>query len=285
MAVLSKRPLPLRSGMPRQLDANDDRLWQQVIRAPAIFIFLDFDGTLVEIAPMPAEVTLNEARKGWLQELTLLPRCSVGVVSGRPVDELRRFIGLERIFYVGCHGLEWAAPDGARTMSWTHRALVDALRALHEEMRRALVRFNGVYLEDKGISLALHYRRAATDTALAARKEFVRAVHWYQQQGVKLELLAGKQVIEAKPAGTTKGDAIMQILARYAPAALPIYIGDDVTDESAFFAISEKGLAILVAASPRTTAAGRFVRNPTAVYAFLRRVIAARQRKPGHKTD
>ncbi len=281
MAALSKRQLPPRGRMPRQLDANDDRLWQQVINAPAIFTFLDFDGTLVEIAPTPADVSLSEPRKRWLQELTLLPQCSVGVVSGRPIDELRRFIGVEQIFYVGCHGLEWAAPDGNRSMAWTQRTLLDALRSLREEMCRELARFAGVDLEDKGMSLALHYRRAQANEALAARKEFVRAVHWYQQQGIKIDLLPGKEVIEAKPAGSTKGDAVVQILARYAPAALPIYIGDDLTDESAFHAIGENGLAILVAASPRTSAAGWFVKNPRAVYAFLRRLIRARETKEG----
>lgn len=109
---------------------------------------------------------------------------------------------------------------------------------------------DGIILEDKGIALALHYRRAERDTALAARKEFVRAVHWYQQQGVKLELLAGKEVIEAKPTGMTKGDAITQILARYASTALPIYIGDERSDEAAFEAIADVGMAILVAETP-----------------------------------
>jgi trehalose 6-phosphate phosphatase len=141
----------------------------------------------------------------------------------------------------------------------------------------AVADFEGVVLEDKGITLALHYRRARRDAASAARKEFVRAVHWYQQQGVKLQLLAGKEVIEAKAAGSTKGDAITQILARYVPTALPIYIGDDITDESAFHAIAEKGLAILVSETPRATAAARFIRNPTEVYEFLRRLTRMRE--------
>jgi len=140
----------------------------------------------------------------------------------------------------------------------------------------------GIVVEDKGISLALHYRMAERDTAWAARQEFVRAVNGYQQQGVKLELLAGKEVLEAKPAGATKGDAIGQIWSRYAPTALPIYIGDDVTDESAFDAISEKGLAILVAETPRPTAAQLFLKNPTEVYVFLRCLTHVREKCERH---
>jgi trehalose 6-phosphate phosphatase len=253
-----------------------------VVRAPAIMTFLDFDGTLVEIAPTPADVEFAAPRKRWLEDILSLPRCSVGVVSGRPIDELRRIIGLDEIFYIGCHGLEWAAPDGARYTASPSPVLVDALSSLRAVMRAAMAGFAGVVVEDKGISLALHYRMAERDTAWAARKEFVRAVNWYQQQGVKLELLPGKEVLEAKPAGTSKGDAVSKIWACYAPTALPIYIGDDVTDESAFSAVAAAGLAIVVAPTPRATAARLFLKNPTEVYVFLRCLTHLREKVERH---
>jgi len=276
------RPLRQSSRAPRRFAFDDGRLWQEVVQAPALITFLDFDGTLVELAPTPADVIFATPRKRWLQDIFSLPHCSVGVVSGRPIDELRRLIGLDEIFYVGCHGLEWAAPDGTRYMAWPNRVLVDALASLRAEMREVMQRFAGVVVEDKGISLALHYRMAERDTALAARKEFVRAVNWYQQQGVKLELLPGKEVIEAKPEGATKGDAISQIWARYTPSALPIYIGDDVTDESAFNAVGENGLSILVTEKPRATAARLFLKNPTEVFVFLRCLTHMREKREMH---
>jgi len=268
--------------VPRRFTFDDGSLWQEVVEAPALITFLDFDGTLVEIAPTPGDVDFATPRKRWLQDIFSLPHCSVGVVSGRPIDELRRLIGLDEIFYVGCHGLEWAAPDGARHMAWSSRILVDALSSLRAEMREAMTRFQGVVLEDKGMSLALHYRTAKRDAAWAARKEFVRAVNWYQQQGANLELLPGKEVIEAKPQGATKGDAISQIWTRYTPSALPIYIGDDVTDESAFNAVGENGLAILVAEKPRATAARLLLKNPTEVYVFLRCLTHMREKREWH---
>lgn len=266
-------------GIPQRLNFHDQDFWQLVIEAPEIFVFLGFDGTLAEIAPTPADVLFSEPRRRWLQDFHSLPGCSVGIVSGRPIDELRRLIGLEQIYYVGCHGLEWAAPDGTFNRSWPNRVFVDTLRCLHEELRRALADADGIIVEDKGIALALHFRRADGDTALAARQEFVRAVHEYQQQGVKLELLAGKDVIEAKPTGMTKADAITQILAHYASAALPIYIGDDRTDEAAFAAIAAKGMAILVEETPRKTVAARFLKNPTEVYLFLRCLTHMREKR------
>ena len=266
-------------GIPQRLNFQDQDFWQTIVEAPEIFVFLGFDGTLAEIAPTPADVLFSEPRRRWLQDFHSLPGCSVGIVSGRPIDELRRLIGLEQIYYVGCHGLEWAAPDGTFNRSWPNRVIVDTLRSLREELRRALADADGIIVEDKGIALALHFRRADGDTALAARQEFVRAVHGYQQQGVKLELLAGKDVIEAKPTGMTKADAITQILAHYASTALPIYIGDDRTDEAAFAAIAENGMAVLVEETPRKTVAARFLKNPTEVYLFLRCLTHMREKR------
>ena len=265
--------------IPQQLDFHDQNFWQIVVEAPEIFVFLDFDGTLTEIAPTPAHVLFNEPRRRWLQDFHSLPGCSVGIVSGRPIEELRQLIGLEEIYYVGCHGLEWAAPDGTFNRSWPNPVIVKTLLYLREELRRSLAHADGIIVEDKGIALALHFRRADGDTALAARQEFVRAVHGYQQQGVKLELLAGKDVIEVKPTGMTKADAITQILAHYASTALPIYVGDDRSDEAAFEAIAEKGMAILVEKKPRKSAAARFLKNPTEVYLFLRCLTHIREKR------
>jgi len=81
--------------LPQRLNFDDGKLWQQVVEAPAIITFLDFDGTLVELAPTPAGVDFAKPRKRWLEEIFALPHCSLGVVSGRPIDELQRLIGLD----------------------------------------------------------------------------------------------------------------------------------------------------------------------------------------------
>jgi trehalose-phosphatase len=277
MTVLNAYFRRQRNKLPQRLDIEDSDSWQGVLRAPEIFTFLEFDGTLVEIAPQPADVVLNERRKRHLRELLSAPGCSVAVVSGRPTDELRKLIGIDGIFYVGCHGLEWTLPDGTRYVSWPQKMVVDALQALREQLRDSLGALTGILLEYKTLALALHYREAKRQTALTARKEFARAVHWYQQQGVKLELVAGKKVIEAKAVGAKKGDAIAQILGRRSPTAFPIYIGDDLADESAFDTVAKKGLAILVAKTPCATAAAFHLRNPGEVYAYVRRLNQMRR--------
>ena len=113
------------------------------------------------------------------------------------------------------------------------------------------------FLEDKGTAVALHYRMAAEDTALAAKSDFLRAVHHYQQRGIPLEIVAGKEVVEAKPAAQNKGDAAIRLLEHYGDGALPIYCGDDFTDEVAFHRLDKQGITILVAETPRPTAAAR----------------------------
>lgn len=277
MAAIDVRPMQHSRWLPRRFEIDNPRHWQPVLKARELLVLFDFDGTLVEIAPTPTAVLFSEARKRMLGELLSLPQCMAGVVSGRTIDELRRLIGLSQMFYVGCHGMEWSSPEGERYMSWPDRVRLDALRSLRQEMRAAAADFPGVVLEDKDLALAFHYRQAAPDTALAARREFVRAVSWYQQQGVNLELLTGKEVIEAKLPGATKGDAVGQIWARYAPTAFPIYIGDDVTDEGAFSVIANAGLSILVAAKPQLTSAAFYLANPSEVCAFLTALIRIRQ--------
>jgi trehalose-phosphatase len=277
MTIARTSRIDQRDKVPRRFNRRDKDPWQPVLGAKELFIFFEFDGTLVEIAPKPDDVVLSDARKLYLRELLSAPGCSVAIVSGRPVDELRKLVGLDGLFYVGCHGLEWTAPDGTWYMSWPHKVVLDALQSLREQLHESLRNLAGVLLEDKGIALALHYRNAKRETAAMARKEFVRAVHWYQQHGVKLEIVAGKKVIEAKSAGAKKGDAIAQILARRTPSAVPIYIGDDLSDESAFRVITEKGLAILVARTPRATPATYYLKDPREVYTYVRCLNAVRQ--------
>lgn len=98
--------------------------------------------------------------------------------------------------------------SGGSKNSYTIDKLVtDALQSIHNRLRPVLADRNGVYLEDKGTALALHYRMASEDTALTVKSEFVRAVHQHQQGGLALEILAGKEVVEAKPTVANNGDA------------------------------------------------------------------------------
>lgn len=255
--------------MPAFLALEEETTWRPIVEAPGIFLFLDFDGTLAEIAPRPQDVCLSARRKELLQALLARSEFSVAIISGRPVDDLKRLVGLDELFYVGSHGLEWMAPDGANSRCPIGAPVADALASLRDQFRGGVPQLRGVFLEDKGTAVALHYRMAAEDTALTAKSEFLRAVHRHQQQGVALEIVAGKEVVEAKPAAQNKGDAAAQLLKRYRNSALPIYCGDDFTDEVAFHRFDKNGITILVAETPRPTAASYYLRNPNEVQEFL----------------
>lgn len=263
--------------IPAFLALEEEDTWAPISEAPSVFLFADFDGTLTELAPRPEQVYFSSRRRQYLEALQDLPGFAMTVISGRPVDELRRLIGLDKIFYVGNHGLEWAAPDGAENRCAIESPVSQALESIRDQFRDIRVHAKGIFLEDKGKALALHYRMASEDAALAAKSEFLRAILRHQEQGVALEVLAGKEVVEAKPAAVNKGDAVAYLHRRFAPGALPIYCGDDYTDEGAFHRFDKKGMTILVAETPRPTAASFYLRNPNEVYEFLRLLAAARR--------
>lgn len=262
--------------MPAFLALQEEETWRPIIDAPAIFLFLDFDGTLAEITPRPQDVQLSARRRQILQRLLAQQQISVAIISGRPLDDLKRLIGLDGMFYVGSHGLEWMAPDGENNRCAIGAPVADALASLRDQFRGGLPDFRGVFVEDKGTAVALHYRMAAEDTALAAKSEFLRAVHRHQRQGVALEIVAGKEVVEAKPATQNKGEVAARLLERYGSTALPIYCGDDFTDEVAFHRFDKNGITILVAETPRPTAASYYLRSPNELQEFLRLLAHAK---------
>ncbi|MGE5218078.1 MAG: trehalose-phosphatase [Chloroflexota bacterium] len=262
--------------MPAFLALEEERTWAPISAAPAIFLLLDFDGTITELAPRPDGVYLSSQRRQCLKELVALPGVLVAVISGRPVDNVKSLVGLDRVYYVGNHGLEWAAPGRAKSGCAIDAPVTDALESLREQFRDCRTHVKGVFLEDKGTALALHYRMASEQTAAAAKSEFLRAVLHQQQRGIALEVLAGKEVVEAKPATISKCDAVISLYKRFGADALPIYCGDDYTDEGAFQRLDKRGITILVAETPRPTAASFYLRNPNEVFEFLHRLARAR---------
>jgi trehalose-phosphatase len=253
-------------------------------RAPAVALFSDFDGTLAPIAVRPRDVHLPAATRTLLAKLARLPKLFVAVVSGRPVAELRRLVRLPQVAYVGIHGIEMAWP-GQRLVSQASeadRARVEKARAQLEE---ALGKLAGVWVERKPASVAVHYRRAAEDAVPRVEREVQRVL---RSSNGKLVLQAGKKVRELLPAiGASKAASVFSMLERLprwlGTAPLPIYLGDDHTDESVFRHLGARGLGIYVGrpghsqgeALPASTAR-YFLEDPNEVRKFLRQLVALR---------
>ncbi|HVX95867.1 MAG TPA: trehalose-phosphatase [Polyangia bacterium] len=226
------------------------------LRARVLLAF-DFDGTL---APIVADRAAARMRR---QTVRLLERVSktypCAVISGRsPEDVATRLEGLPVRFVVGHHGL-----DPAHASS----TIADRVAAAREHLAAALAASAGVEIEDKRLSLAIHYRAAAAPaTARAAITRVLRELSG------SFRVLPGKRVYDVLPAGAPhKGDALER-LRRVAAADAAIYIGDDVTDEDVFRqAHPDRLLAIRVGRS-RRSAAPYYLRDQRDLDAFLRHV-------------
>ena len=233
-------------------------------------LFLDYDGTLTPIVARPHLAVLSESVRGTLSELA--DRWPVAIVSGRDRADVQRLVGIDRLIYAGSHGFdirgpEWSSERGA--------AFLADLDSVEQTLRQALASIDGALLERKRYSLAVHVRGLAADSADAVEG----AVDAALSRRTRLRKGTGKMVFELLPRlNWNKGKAVLHILESLPPAGaegLPIYIGDDRTDEDAFMALAGRGVGILVAETPRETAAYYTLRDPDEVHRFLRRLLDA----------
>jgi trehalose 6-phosphate phosphatase len=189
--------------------------------------FLDVDGTLIDFADSPGGAHVDDALLGLVARLHHACGGALALVSGRTLADLEQRLGSVRIPLAGQHGLERRDAAGRRHAHATPPA---AKRELRHRLDALVARHPGLLLEDKGLTLALHYRRAP---ALAAWLHRLLAGWVATADGLQLQ--KGKRVLEIKPTGFDKGSAIAEFMAE-APfrGRAPVFIGDDVTDEHGF---------------------------------------------------
>lgn len=193
----------------------------------ATALLFDVDGTLIDIGPSPFEVEVSEDLKESLARLYDLTNGALALVSGRPIRDLDRLFAPLRLPAVGGHGAETRVAEGAR---------VSRIDDLPESLRRYLVEAalpgSGIEVEDKGYSVALHYRKAPKQ-AEPLRKHIAAGRIAFPQE--KTELLLGKAMFEVKRPGVNKGDAVRALMTEgQFSGRVPVFLGDDVTDESVF---------------------------------------------------
>jgi trehalose 6-phosphate phosphatase len=197
--------------------------------------FLDIDGTLLEFAARPQEVRVEAGLLDLLNQLSVSTGGAVALVSGRSVEDIDKLFLPLTFPAAGQHGTERRAADGAIRR---HAPPVERLGYAAAELVRLTAAHAGLVLENKGMTLALHYRLAPGLRALAERE--MRAIAAGLGDG--FELQNGKFVIEIKPSGKDKGSAIAEFIAE-APFAgrRPVFIGDDLTDEPGFDVVNRVG--------------------------------------------
>jgi trehalose 6-phosphate phosphatase len=223
-------------------------------------LFLDLDGTLAPIAPRPADVGSDPARNALLKSLAALLEGRLAIVSGRATSDVDRILDGAVAAVAGLHGLERRSANGTLYRAKATAGLDEARSALS----KLVFDVPNLLVEDKGVTLALHYRAnpAAENDVLAW------AARWSSKTGLAVQ--RGSMVVELRPPGHDKGDAILQYLAEEPFAgAKPVFVGDDLTDEHGL-AVVEKcgGLGVLVG-PPRQTAASHRLADTEAVLAWL----------------
>jgi trehalose 6-phosphate phosphatase len=243
--------------------------------SPNWALFLDLDGTLVEVAETPDGVRIPAGLADLLARLRAALGGALGLVSGRPISLLDRLFHPMTLPAVGLHGAEWrAGPDGpVRRAAPASPAGLAAMRPLLE---RFAAQHPGVLVEDKGGSFAIHYRQrpAAADAAAEAASAVVRAL------GDEYHVLRGKMMVEIKLSHVNKGSALRDVMQEPPFAGrVPAFVGDDVTDEDGFAAVNEMGGYAVKVGLDRPTAARYRLPDVPAVHRWL--AESAERMKPG----
>lgn len=257
------------------LDGNFEVLAPRVETASHIALFLDFDGTVSEIVPVPDDAELDERIRKTLLSLVTGDDFTLSVVSGRAISDVRSRIGLKNAIYVGNHGLEIESGD-VRFREPSAEALRGELRCLALQLKLALSETDGLEVEDKGLTLSVHIRRVTEDLQDWVRNVTRGTVGRYPA----FQIREGKMVLEISPrVEWNKGRAIEWIAHQVLPpSSLNIYIGDDLTDEDAFAALPE-GITIKVGGFS-DTAAEYLLPDVSAVGLFLEWLDHAKQHAP-----
>lgn len=229
----------------------------------AFALFLDFDGTLVDIAPRPDAVVVEPGLVDTLERLRARFGGALALVSGRPIATLDDFLAPSRFDAAGLHGVERRIGG---VLSGGGPEDHPELRARAGRLKQGLSELQGIIIEDKGASISVHWRLADEADARAAQA-VVTAIA--AELGGAYKLLLGKSVGEILPADATKGHAIRAFCERPPYSGRrAIFLGDDRTDELAFESINaDRGLSVRVGEGE--TIAARRLDSPRAVRALL----------------
>lgn len=235
-------------------------------------LLLDYDGTLTPIAPTPGEAFLDDKLKKGLTALARKKKYTIGIVSGRSLDEVKNLLKIKGAYYAGNHGLEIEAesvkfihPDCLRYQPY--------IKEVNDQLSAITRGIKGVILEDKGITLSLHYRLVEKKLISKVKKAFDQVCAPYQKRG-KIKVTSGKKVLEVRPAiEWDKGKALCKIeqLSNATSGDLTCYIGDDQTDFDAFNVLKNRGISIFVGKASFSPAQ-YYLKDTEEVAEFLERV-------------
>ncbi|MCK9432196.1 MAG: trehalose-phosphatase [Candidatus Omnitrophica bacterium] len=251
---------------------------KDIFSSGKLFLFLDCDGTLVPIGDTPVDTVIPVKTKNLLRRLSGLQGVKIAIVSGRALSDIRKRFGLKGLIYSGNHGFQVSGPGIKQEfrLSPGYKAL---LAGMKRHFKKNLSGIKGIFIEDKGFSLALHFRLVSPGKVPLVKSVFREGTSAYLAAG-RIRTGAGKKVLEVKPPESRdKGRMVLSILKKAgASGVLPVYLGDDLTDEDAFKALKGRGFTVFVGRNRRSSA-GYYLKDVKEVHDFLGLILEMRKGK------
>ncbi|KEO74040.1 trehalose-phosphatase [Anditalea andensis] len=230
-------------------------------------LFLDYDGTLTPIVSDPEKAILSEKNKKSIIKLAQI--IQVAVISGRDRANVASKIGLENLIYAGSHGYDITGPNGLDMQYGPGQETLPLLDKAEENLKRVLAEIPGAMVERKKYAIAVHYRNVEDSKVEVVQSIVNKELGKYNS----LKEGLGKKIIELKPdLDWHKGKALNWILEKldlHSQKYIPIFIGDDVTDEDALEVLKDDGIGIIVGNHDETTYANYILDNTDEVSEFL----------------
>ncbi len=230
-------------------------------------IFLDYDGCLSPIVQNPKDAVLSPEMRRTLAQVAEV--CPVAVVSGRDRANVADLVALDQIYYAGSHGFDISGPDNLHTEPGGAKAALQALDVAQKTLTERLKGIEGALIERKRYAIAVHFRNVPE----AQVNDLLQATHDVIAQHPELKAGPGKKVMELKPnLDWHKGKAVLWLLNELdlnKPDIVPLYIGDDLTDENAFETLQQQGLGVIVGEHDEQTAATYRLEDVGEVQVFL----------------
>lgn len=246
--------------MARPLPKN---LLVDLIQRKRLLLCLDYDGTIAATTASPLEAMPIEGARETIRTLSRhRDDVVIAVVSGRDANTTRSMLGIfNGLYFVGLHGLEVLDPDGRRELLAKVGHCVGAMHTVRDWLKKEARESDGFNVEDKGLSIALHYRNANPAVARDIRSQLE---YFVGHMIMGLRLTQGEMVAEVVPSSAGgKGFAITHVLAQLKDrTVMPVYFGNDPSDEEAFFVVRRAGGATILVGDDRETHAEFLVDNP-----------------------
>ena len=257
-------------------------VWQEFSKrlkeARRVLLLCDYDGTLTPIVDRPELADLSEKTRQMLQTLSRQSHFTLGIISGRALADLRQRIGVSNIIYAGNHGLEIEGP-GVSLVNPLAAEMRPVFRLINQVLKKALAPIRGVQVEDKGLTISVHYRMVEEGKSEEVTNAFEKVIATALSLG-KIVITSGKKVYEVRPAVKwDKGEAIALLIKSFGKTKtkkelLPIYLGDDQTDEDGFKVIEKhEGISVFVGEETGNSAARYYLSSPAEVEQFLERLV------------